>query len=101
MGGFDDVFCLGDFRSRPVGDQQELIRLERCLVLHNAVLRNDEGGPIPRDRLHVPLVDDSTRALRIRQESSVGKPIKHVSCGYPFWPRTHIGVRNCFRAFVA
>jgi hypothetical protein len=23
-----------------VGDQQELIRLERCLVLHNTVLRN-------------------------------------------------------------
>jgi len=40
MSGFDDVFCLGDFRSCSVGDQQELIRLERCLVLHNTVLRN-------------------------------------------------------------
>ncbi len=40
MCGFDDVLRLSHLCSRSVGDQQELIRLERCFVLHNAVLRN-------------------------------------------------------------
>jgi hypothetical protein len=37
---FDDLLRLGDFCSRAMGDQQELICRERRLVLHNAVLRN-------------------------------------------------------------
>jgi hypothetical protein len=48
MRGFDDVFRLGHFRSRPAADQQELICLERCF-------------PSPLDPL--PYVCDTPRQL--------------------------------------
>src|ERR1022692_2080360 len=40
---FDDVLSLGHFSGGTVGDHQELIRLERCFVLHNAVFRNSNA----------------------------------------------------------
>src|ERR1039458_841561 len=40
MRSFDDVLRLRHLCSRPMDDQEKLICLECCLVLHNAVLGN-------------------------------------------------------------
>src|SRR5665213_1370769 len=43
MRSFDDVLRLCHFCSCSVGDQQELICLECCFILHNTVFRNSNA----------------------------------------------------------